>query len=548
MGTTVSIKCYIPKEFSCREKTSIHRLNRNGEEVKGKDLRKKYSFSNEDILQIKALGLTLADVDKQLTTYRRGATFLKLVRPCIPGDGIRSFSAVERNRLIKRYDTEATKHSILKFVPASGAASRMFAAWFTAAQQGSFGNTGLDRSFFADLRKMPFYPTLEKDDAVRLMLKKRNVKTVLDRILLANGLQFGWLPKALIPFHAYRNGEVRTALEEHLVEAASFNTSVRGICRLHFTISAEHAKAVKALLKEIIPRYEKRRHIRFKIDLSEQSQATNIIAADEKNLPLRDDEGHLVFRPGGHGALLNNLQALDADLIVVKNIDNIAPDALKRKILSYHKMLGGLALQLRQSIFAMLRHLEKDQIDSQEIEAMIVFCKSELNRVMPKNFSNLTLTAKKKTIFKLLNRPLRVCGMVQNEGEPGGGPFWVQEKDQSQTLQIVESAHVDHNCASQKDIWSRASHFNPVDMVCCTKNYLGEKFDLADYVNQDAYLISPKTERGRKLKAQEMPGLWNGGMSYWNTVFVELPLMVFNPVKTVYDLLRDQHRGGANIK
>jgi hypothetical protein len=504
-----------------------------------------YSFTKKDIEQIKALGLTTSDVNKQMAIYQRGSTFLKLLRPCIPGDGIRSFSAVERNRLIKRYDAEATKHSMLKFVPASGAASRMFDAWFAAAQHGSFGNTGLDRSFFADLRKMPFYPMLEKDDAVRLILKKRDVKAVLDHILLSTGLhQFGWLPKALIPFHAYRSGEVRTALEEHLVEAASFNASDGGICRLHFTISAEHAKAVKDLLGQIIPQYEKRCHIRFKIDLSEQSQATNIVAADEENLPFRDDDGHLVFRPGGHGALLKNLQALDADLIFVKNIDNIAPDALQKKILPYKKMLGGLALQLRQSVFTMLRHLEKDQIDSREIEAMSVFCQSELNRIMPKNFSNKTLSGKKKTIFELLNRPLRVCGMVHNEGEPGGGPFWVQEKDQSQTLQIVESAHVDHNRASQADIWSRASYFNPVDMVCCTKNYLGEKFGLADYVNQDAYLISPKTERGRKLKAQEMPGLWNGGMAYWNTVFVELPLMVFNPVKTVYDLLRPQHRGG----
>ena len=192
-----------------------------------------------------------SDVNKQMAIYRRGSTFLKLVRPCIPGDGIRSFSAAERNRLIKRYDAEAAKHSILKFVPASGAASRMFAAWFAAAQQGSFGNTGLDRSFFADLKKMPFFSMLENDDAVCLMLKKRDVKAVLDHILLSTGLQFGWLPKALIPFHAYRGGEVRTALEEHLVEAASFNTSNGGICRLHFSISAEHAKAFKPLLRQI---------------------------------------------------------------------------------------------------------------------------------------------------------------------------------------------------------------------------------------------------------------------------------------------------------
>ena len=317
-----------------------------------------------------------------------------------------------------------------------------------------------------------------------------------------------------------------------------------GICRLHLTISAEHAKAVKILLRSIVPKCEKRYGVQFKIDLSEQSPTTNIVAVDKNDQPFRDDHGCLVFRPGGHGALLKNLQELDADLIFVKNIDNIAPDALQKKILPYKKILGGLALQLRESIFTTLRQLEKDQPTSQEITAMAVFCESELSMIFPRNFPNKTLLEKKKMIFELLNRPLRVCGMVKNVGEPGGGPFWVQEKDKSRTLQIVESAHVNHSKASQADIWSRASYFNPVDMVCCTKNYLGEKFDLADYVNQDAYLISPKTEKGRKLKAQEMPGLWNGGMAYWSTVFVELPLMVFNPVKTVYDLLRPQHRGG----
>jgi len=246
--------------------------------------------------------------------------------------------------------------------------------------------------------------------------------------------------------------------------------------------------------------------------------------------------------------LLKNLQELNADLIFVKNIDNIAPDALQKKILPYKKMLGGLALQLRQSVFAMLRRLEKDQLSDRELQVMAEFCRSEFQMSILQGFARLSQQEKKQRINLHLNRPLRVCGMVRNVGEPGGGPFWVLEKDKSQTLQIVESAHVDHSKATQADIWSRASYFNPVDMVCCTKNYLGEKFDLDDYVNQDAYLISPKTEKGHHLKAQEMPGLWNGGMAYWNTVFVELPLVVFNPVKTVYDLLRREHRCGSRIK
>lgn len=511
-------------------------------------MKKMYSFNKRDVEQIKALGLRPSDVNKQMETYRRGSIFLKLIRPCSPGDGIRSFTDAERNCLIKRYDAESAQRKILKFVPASGAASRMFAEWFAAGQSGSFGSARLDKLFFVELKKMPFISILQKDESVRLMLKQKNVRAVLDYLLLSDGLRFGWLPKALIPFHVYREGEVKTALEEHLLEAASFVANDRGICRLHLTISTEHAKAVKALLKSIIPQCEKRCHVRFKIDLSEQSPTTNIVAVDEKNLPFRDDDGRLVFRPGGHGALLKNIQALDADLIFIKNIDNISPEFLQKKILPYKKMMGGLAMQLRESVFTMLRQLEKDQLSSREIAAMVVFCQSELNFALPVNFPDKTLSAKKKVIFEILNRPLRICGMVRNEGEPGGGPFWVSEKDKSQTLQIVESAHIDHGRATQTDIWSRASYFNPVDMVCCTKNYLGEKFDLAAYVNQEGYLISPKTEKGRRLKAQELPGLWNGGMAYWNTVFVELPLAVFNPVKTVYDLLRPQHRGGKRIK
>ena len=504
---------------------------------------KKYSFSKKDIEQIKEMGLTPSDVHQQLETFRNGSLFLQLIRPCTPGDGIRSFTPAKRSRLMKLYDTEAGKYKIVKFVPASGAASRMFAAWFAAAMLGGFGNDRLDRSFLADLRKMPFYSLLEKDQTVRFMIKQKNVKALLDYIL-SSGLQFGSLPKALIPFHAYLNSEIRTALEEHLGEAAGFIADEKGICHLHFTVSKEHEKAVRAQLKLVISRYEKRLGVRFAIDLSNQSPATNILAVDEDNLPFRDDCGRLVFRPGGHGALLENIQALDADLIFVKNIDNIAPDALQKRILSYKKVLGGLALQLRQSVFAHLRSLEKEPLSSGELKTIAEFCRSELQASLPKGFSKLTAAEKGQRLFQLLNRPLRVCGMVKNEGEPGGGPFWVQENDQSQTLQIVESAHVNHKRISQTKIWSRSTHFNPVDMVCCTKNYRGEKLKLADFVNRDAYLISPKTEKGRKLKAQEMPGLWNGGMAYWNTVFVELPLTVFNPVKTVYDLLRPQHRGG----
>lgn len=504
-------------------------------------MKKAYSFTRKDVEQIKVLGLTPAKVHRQLANYRQGPTYLQLIRPCAPDDGIRSFSTPERNHLVKIYDDQAAKHRIQKFIPASGAASRMFADWYTAAGTGSFGDVARDRSFFDDLRKMPFFPAMKKNDRVRLLIRKRDIRGVLNYIFLSTGLHFDGLPKALIPFHAYPGGDVRTALEEHLGEAAGFMGQADGICRLHFTISPEHSRAVKDLLRSSLPRFEKRFGIRFKVDLSLQSRTTNMIAVGENDLPSRDGDGHLIFRPGGHGALLKNLQALDADLIFIKNIDNIVPEPLQKKILPYKKVLGGLILHLRQSVFALLRHLEKNQPSTRELQAITDFCRNEFNMSLPRGFDRLPRKEKKERIFAGLNRPMRVCGVVRNEGEPGGGPFWVLEKDKTRTLQIVESGHVNQRKASQVDIWSRASYFNPVDIVCCTKNYRGEKFELADYVNEDAYLISSKTEKGRKLKVQEMPGLWNGGMAYWNTVFVELPLAVFNPVKTVYDLLRPQH-------
>ena len=510
-------------------------------------MKKDYFFLKEDIAQIKRMGLSRSDVERHLAMYSLGPHYLHLDRPCTLGDGIRPVSPLQRKKLIQYYDATAHRCNILKFVPASGAASRMFADWFTAAQKGSFGSDALDRSFFNDLNKMPFISILQKDRSAHQSIRQKNVGAVLDHILFPKGLHFGWLPKALIPFHAYRNGEVRTAFEEHLMEATGFAAGIRGLCRLHFTVSSEHVRDVRALMKRLLPLYEKCCQVRFKVDLSVQSPSTNILAADGKNLPFRDDNGRLVFRPGGHGALLQNLQNLEAELIFVKNIDNIVPDSLQKKILPYKKILGGLALQLQKSAFTMIRQLKKKGIGADELDAIANFCRNELNRSFSKDFLKLSPQEKRRELLWHLDRPMRICGMVRNEGEPGGAPFWVREEDGSQTLQIVESAHVNQNLPSQKNIWSQASYFNPVDMVCCTKNHRGIKFNLADYVNRDAYLIVTKTEKGRRLKAQELPGLWNGGMAYWNTVFVELPLIVFNPVKTVYDLLRPQHRGGRSI-
>ena len=497
-------------------------------------------FSQKDFLQIKRLGLSRRAVKKQLAVYRQGATFINLNRPCTVNDGIFSFKPAQKKELISFYENESDKYKLMKFVPASGAASRMFSEWFSATDKGGFDSSAINDSFIHNFKKYPFYFLIRKNKRAIKFIEQKNIKSLLDYVLSGKGLNFGWLPKALIPFHLYQEEEVRTALEEHLFEAAQYIRGKGDVCHLHFTISQEHKINVTEKIKAVKLKYEQQCRVKYKISCSVQSPATNMLAVDENNLPLWDVAGNLIFRPGGHGSLLRNLQNLDADFIFIKNIDNIAPEKLLKKILPYKKMLGGLAMQIQQEIFAVLHQLENDEIDSRQIKEIRKYC-SRINIVFPRSISRQSPKLQKQIIFSSLNRPLRVCAMVRNEGEPGGAPFWVEEHDGSQTLQIVESGHVDKNNPEQMKVWSAAQYFNPVDMVCCTRNYRGEKFNLASYVNPDAFLITRKSEKGRSLKALESPGLWNGGMAYWNTVFVELPIIVFNPVKTVNDLLRAEH-------
>ncbi len=505
-------------------------------------MEKKNLFTLKDFKNIRTLGFDAGDLQKQLAIYRQGASYLKLDRPCTVGDGIISIRSGQRKRLIEFYEKTAGKYKLIKFIPASGAASRMFANWFPVMEKGSFGSAVFDRKFFRDLAKLPFSPLIKKDRKGQKLLAKKKIKGLLEFILEKGGLNFGALPKALIPFHRYFSGETRTALEEHLDEAAQYLSDRKNICHLHFTVSSEYKKDVAKYVKAVADKYEKLCGVKFRISYSVQSPATDTIAVAENNLPLRDEAGRLIFRPGGHGALLANLNRLNADFIFVKNIDNIAPRPLRGKNLPYKKLLGGIAFKIREDILTILCKMEKEELSAAAIENITKYCSETINIVFPKGMAKLAKKKKISMIFSALNRPLRVCGVVKNVGEPGGGPFWVAENNGTQTLQIVERGHIDKSKPKQLAIWSQAKYFNPVDMVCCIKDYRGEKFNLDKYVNKDAYLISPKNEKRIKLKALELPGLWNGGMAYWNTVFVELPLIVFNPVKTVYDLLRPEHR------
>jgi hypothetical protein len=505
-------------------------------------MKKEKLFSRKDIRQIRALGMNVADAENQLSAYRQGPRYLQLSRPCRVKDGILSITPSERKKLIELYESESDRYKLIKFVPASGAASRMFTSWFAAAENGGFGSAPLNSKFFHDLSLLPFYPLIKKNKKGNELLGRKDVQAVLEFILGAEGLNYGETPKALIPFHLYPQGSSRTALEEHLIEAARYVRS-RDISHLHFTLNKEHKRDITNFLKNEIAGYERLGRIKYKITSSFQSASSNTIAVDENNLPLRNAQGELVFRPGGHGALLSNLNKLAADFIFIKNIDNVAPELLLERNLRFKKMMGGLALKTQREIYSMLRILEAGEPAAAQIAAIVRYCLRTLHVNFPRGFSRLATAKKIPIIFSLLNRPLRICAMVRNEGEPGGGPFWVVEKDRTQTLQIVEYGHVDKSKPEQLEIWSQAKYFNPVDMVCCIKNYRGGKFILDNYVNKEAYLITMKNEKGVSLKALEAPGLWNGSMAYWNTIFVELPLIVFKPVKSVYDLLRPQHSG-----
>ena len=500
------------------------------------------SFFPKDIKQIKRLGIHLNTLEKQLDLYRQGSTFLNLNRPCKVNDGILSITSGQRKKLISFYEKKSEKYKLMKFVPASGAASRMFAEWFSALDNDGFDSPALNQSFLRNFKKYPFYFLIRQDKSASQLIEQKNIKGLLNYILSAKGLNYGLMPKALIPFHLYREKNARTALEEHLFEAAKYISRPGDVCNIHFTISPEHKNNIYEKIKAVKFRYENLGQIKYKISLSVQSPATNILAVDENNLPLRDAEGKLMFRPGGHGSLLSNLQNLEADFIFIKNIDNIATEPLLKKNIPYKRMMGGLAMQIQEEIFTSIRQLKDSNINISDIEKIKIFCSKKLNFFFPRKFMNQSRNEKIQFLFSVLNRPLRICGVVRNKREPGGGPFWVEENDGTLTLQIVENAHVDKRKNDQSIIWSEAQYFNPVDMVCCIKNYQGKKFNLFNYVNNNSYTISYKNEKGRKIKALEMPGLWNGSMAYWNTVFVKLPLIVFNPVKAVSDLLRKEHK------
>ncbi|MDR6564886.1 MULTISPECIES: DUF4301 family protein [unclassified Arcicella] len=489
-------------------------------------------FTQNDLNQIQELGINLETVEQQIQDFKDGFPFMQLQKAATPENGVIQLSDEKLAEYVSLYESKVKSITPLKFVPASGAASRMFKSLFAFLEEGKSDKS--TNQFFERLPEFAFY-----DDLQKVLPENADEKTIADYYLTSKGLEYGSLPKGLLKFHKYETGN-RTAIEEHLVEGANY-ANTDGIVKLHFTVSPEHLTRFKMLLDKVVPTYEATFGVSYEITFSEQRRSTDTIAVNLDNTPFREKDGSLLFRPAGHGALLANLNDIDANIVFIKNIDNVVPDRIKQTTYDYKKALAGVLVYYQDKIFDYQHQLTQFASQPLIIE-LTEFFEKELCVLQPSNFTDLPHNDKIAYFLKKLNRPLRVCGVVKNTGEPGGGPFWCKNADRTTSLQIVESAQVDLEDEKQKEIFNNSTHFNPVDLICALKNSKGEKFDLLKFRDSKTGFVTQKSKDGKDLKAQELPGLWNGAMADWNTIFVEVPLITFNPVKTVNDLLRDEHQ------
>ena len=510
-------------------------------------------FTKKDINQINSNGLTVEQVMSQLHYFESGIRAINLKDAATIGNGILSFNKQEQDTYFKHYENNKSEYSILKFVPASGAATRMFKFLFEFLKEYNSSkesiNSYINKNkvpelalFIIGMEKLPFYSEVLNAVPSNYNQLDSDGKVVafIETMLNQNGLNYGKSPKGLLPFHQYKN-EASTAFKEHLYEATQY-ASNDGVAKLHFTISEDHDNKFKEELNDIHQRITEKTDTSFDVSFSYQKHKTDTIAVTPKNEFFREDNGQLLFRPSGHGALIENLNDVNDDIIFIKNIDNVVTPKLKNDVIVYKKILAGVLLKTQEQIFNYLNKLEDDSISEVEIVTIANFLTSDLNIIINPEFEKYSKKYQIEYLVTKLNRPIRVCGMVKNEGEPGGGPFWVKNENGAISLQIVESAQIDTTNKLQKNILKKATHFNPVDIVCAIKNYKGDKFNLLDFVDPNTGFISSKTRLGKSLKALELPGLWNGAMANWNTIFIEVPLDTFNPVKNVNDLLKPAHQ------
>lgn len=482
-------------------------------------------------------GISEEKLNAQLDCFKTGFPWLKLAGAASADNGITIPADTEKKEYLAAWDEYLNgSGKVLKFVPASGAASRMFKNLFEFLDNEE--KTDFINKFESNLSKFAFIDDLK--EAIAKAGGDESLKAAIAALLGDEGLSYGKLPKGLLKFHKYEDG-ARTPVEEHLVEGALYAGGKNGDVNVHFTVSPEHRPLFEALVEKVTPKYEEKFGVKYAIGFSEQKSSTDTVAANPDNTPFRGKDGKILFRPGGHGALIENLNELDADIIFIKNIDNVVPDRLKPETVEYKKLIAGVLVSKQKKAFENLELLESGKYTHAELEEIIHFLHSDLSCRNPElkdlEDAELAIYLKNK-----LNRPMRVCGMVKNVGEPGGGPFMAYNQDGTISLQILESSQIDTNNEEYMQMFQNGTHFNPVDLVCAVKDYKGNKFDLTKYVDPLTGFISSKSKDGKELKALELPGLWNGAMSDWNTIFVEVSLGTFNPVKTVNDLLREQHQ------
>jgi hypothetical protein len=516
-------------------------------------------LSQRDLEELRERGLDPSVVMEHLRLFESPPPPVNILRPCTIGDGIHKVDPQDIQKFLQLHQEAALKGRFTKFVPASGAATRMFDLLHRFHSSATLSCREIKRkaaagdapcaqfvTFFENLERFAFFRDLDESlarDGMNLkeLMAQGRSEIILDYLLTPRGLNYGHLPKGLLKFHRYGE-EGRTAFEEHLIEAADYVRDSQGICRLHFTVSKEHLEQFRMHLEEVRERHQKALEVTFHVEFSIQSPSTDTIAVDLNNRPFRLMDGRILLRPGGHGALLQNLNDLGGDIVYIKNIDNVVPDWLKGPTFLWKKVLAGILIEVQDRLVEMMESMEASRPNRSLLNDAHEFARHKLGFRPPEWWSSLSEGQKCQYLLDFFNRPLRVCGMVPNQGEPGGGPFWVLDEDGSQSLQIVEAAQVDLSSPQQARVWQSATHFNPVDLVCSLRDHRGRPFDLRKFVDPNAVIITRKSQEGRELKALELPGLWNGAMARWNTIFIEVPLETFNPVKTVLDLLREAHQ------
>lgn len=504
-------------------------------------------YTPQDLDLLLEKGISRDQIDTQLNYFATGFPYLSIVAPAAVGKGVMKIEKNDEKFYLDVWrDFMESDRKVTKFVPASGAASRMFKDLYSFIEGNeSVPTTQIEKDFFEKVEQFAFFNSLDETckqlygSDVSALCAERRYKDVASALLGSNGMDYGNMPKGLLLFHKYPEGN-RTPVGEHLTEGTYYAKNKAGVVDVHFTVSEEHQEMFELLVAARKLNYEFKLGAAFTVSYSIQKPNTDTIAADSDNQPFRNEDGSLLFRPGGHGALIENLNDIDSDVIFIKNIDNVVPDHLKEGEAHYKRLLGGILVVMQQRTHAYLNRLESGEATQDELMEMLAFTENELLISHHGEFdSDDTL---KDYLKRKLDRPFRVCGMVRNQGEPGGGPFIAVNPDGTASLQILESSQIDTSDATAMEAFKSGSHFNPVDVVCGVRCNQGNKYDLTKFVDRNTGFISSKSKSGRELKALELPGLWNGAMSDWNTLFVEVPISTFNPVKTVNDLLRPEHQ------